>query len=904
MTAIAEDEILDALPPAQRDELARVLDEYLVSLERGVPLPWDDVVAGHPQLAEPLRLYGESLRLLCLAGDQLGAGRAMAPAAGNWNRHLGDYQLLREIGRGGMGVVYEAEQLSLGRRVALKVLPFAAVMDEKQRLRFTNEARAAAQLNHPNIVPVYGVGNERGIHYYSMQFIHGQPLDRLIGELRDRADAELGSPASGEQTAACGKTVAGGSTARWGSDSGLGCSSLRDRGYYRNVAQLGIQAAEALHHAHEQGVVHRDIKPSNLLLDASGKIWITDFGLAHVAADTNVTQSGAVLGTARYMSPEQAAGRTHLVDHRADVYALGITLYELLTLRPAFDAASPQHFLRQIERDEPLVPRRVNPLIPADLETIVLKAIAKPREARYQTAGELAEDLRRFLDGRPTLARRPTLLDRCGKWSQRHANLVAALAAVLLVALLATGISTTLVARQKQQTEAALHRAQHELQRAETNYAHARHVVDRYGLRLAEELAAIPGVEPLRRELLEDSWRWYEQLLRQAQGDPALRAEQAMAHFQAAEIAAQLGDPRRAVQQYTAARDLFAALAREQDGAVASRSHLGLCYNNLGLVLSGSGQRAAAQQAFRQAEEQLVGLCCEAPEDASHPWRLALVHTNQGLLHSEAGAVEAAEACYSRAIEMLEPLAERQPQRGEFRKDLAVAYNNRGALHRVSRPDRAAEDNGRALELLAQLAQQHPDRLDYQSEWALCQSNQGVLLAEIRSTAAALPVLRQAIAIQAALVRKAPARVDYRRDLAVSQNNLGRVLLDAGQLEAADLALEQAQTLLLRLAADFPDTVEHWTGAGGVLNNRAMLRQQRGDLVQAALLFEQAMDSLHRARELSGDAREPREFLEQTRENHAGVLQALERDRRAGADTKTARREAFEVGPQTGDYDG
>jgi hypothetical protein len=871
MTAIVEDEILDALPPSQREELARVLDEYLVSLEKGLPLPWEDVVARYPDLAEPLRLYGESLRLLCLAGDQLGAGRTVTAPADNWNRHLGDYQLLREIGRGGMGVVYEAEQLSLGRRVALKVLPFAAVMDEKQRIRFTNEARAAAQLNHPNIVPVYGVGNERGIHYYSMQFIHGQPLDRLIVELRDRAGNE-----SGEHVHS-GKTAAGGSTAHWGSDSCLGRSSLRDRGYYRGVAQLGIQAAEALHHAHEMGVVHRDIKPSNLLLDGGGKLWITDFGLAHVAADTNVTQSGAVLGTARYMSPEQAAGRTHLVDHRADVYALGITLYELLTLRPAFDAATPQHFLRQIERDDPPAPRRVNPLVPADLETIVLKAIAKPRESRYQTAGELAEDLRRYLDGRPTLARRPTVLDRFGKWSHRHASLLAAVAVVLLVTLVGTAISATLVYRQKQRTEQAFATAQRQLERADANYDHARRVVDRYGLRLAEELAQIPGVEPLRRELLEDSWQWYEQLLGQTQGDESLRQEKAMTHFQAAEIATQLGDSRRAISQYSAARDVFAALVREGGASVAARSQLGLCHNNLGLVLSGSGQIAGAQQAFRQAEEQLAELLRDDPKNASHHWQLALVHTNQGLMHSQAGSVTEAEACYSRAIEVLQRLVQQEPQRGEFRKDLAVAYNNRGALHRVSRPDQAAEDNGRALELFAQLAQQHPGRLDYQSEWALCQSNQGVLLAEIGSASDAIPVLRQAIATQEQLVRKSPARVGFRCDLAVSHNNLGRVLLDAGDLDAADLALEQSQVLLTRLAADFPDAVEHWTAVGGVLNNRAMIRQQQGDLAQAAALFEQAVESLTRARELSRDAIEPREFLEQTLDNYAGLLQALDR---------------------------
>ena len=188
-----------------------------------------------------------------------------------------------------MGVVYEAEQSSLGRRVALKVLPFAAVMDPKQLARFTNEARAAAALNHPNIVPVYGVGNERGVHYYSMQFINGQPLDRLIQELRDRSDGDT-------ETRACANTsTAIGPRSGWPGDSFIGRSSLRDREYYRGVARLGIQAAEALHHAHEMGVVHRDIKPSNLLLDAGGKLWITDFGLARISADTNLTHSGAVL---------------------------------------------------------------------------------------------------------------------------------------------------------------------------------------------------------------------------------------------------------------------------------------------------------------------------------------------------------------------------------------------------------------------------------------------------------------------------------------------------------------------------------------------------------------------------------------------------------------------------------
>lgn len=871
MTASADHDLLDTLPPSQREKLAAVLDQYLVALENDVPLPLDDLVARHPDLSGPLRLYGDSLRVLCLAGNQLGGRRPAESPSEGWNRQLGDYRLVREIGRGGMGVVYEAEQLSLGRRVALKMLPFAAVMDQKQLARFTNEARAAAQLNHPNIVPVYGVGNERGVHYYSMQFIDGQPLDRLIQELVDRRAREK------ETRAAASTATAHDVTPRSAGDTRIGRSSLRDREYYRVAAQLGSQAAEALQHAHEMGVVHRDIKPSNLLLDGSGKLWITDFGLARLPTDTNLTLSGAVLGTARYMSPEQASGKTHLVDHRADIYALGITLYELLTLRPAFEAANPQQFLRQIEREDPPAPRRLNPAVPADLETIVLKAISKDREVRYQTAAELAEDLRRFLDGRPTLARRPTVRDRLGKWSRRHATAVVAAAAILFVALVATALSVSLLARQRQQTALALRTAERQLERAEANYRQARRVVDRYGLRLAEELADIPGVEPVRQELLEDSWRCYEAFVRQSQDDPALRAEQALTHFKAAEIASQLGDSRRAISQYSAARDVFAALVQEDAAATEHRSRLALCHNNLGLVLAGSGRTDEAERAFRDAEELAAALWHAEPGDSAHGWRLALVHTNTGLLHSHRGQGEKAAACYDRAIALLETLVQHEPDREEFRKDLAVAYNNRGALHRAAAPDKAAKDNGRALDLFGQLAQRRPERLDYQSEWALCQSNQGVLLAELGTAPAAVSALRRAIATQAQLVRKSPARVAYRRDLAVSYNNLGRVLLDGGDWEAADHALEQGQTILDDLTADYPGTVEHWASAGGILNNRASIREKQGDLPQAAVLFEQAVKRLQHACKLCRDAAEPRQFLAQTLKNYARVLQALNR---------------------------
>ncbi len=325
-----------------------------------------------------------------------------------------------------MGVVYEARQLSLGRRVALKVLPLAIGLDPRQISRFKNEAQAAAQLQHPHIVPVHWVGCEQGVHCYAMQYIEGRSLEQLIQALCDHTDA---SPPS---------------------------QPRRGAEHWRLVARVGLEAAEALEHAHQSGVVHRDIKPSNLLFDAAGKVWITDFGLARFKSDASLTISGELVGTLRYMSPEQLRGQPGLVDQRTDLYSLGVTLYELLTLQPAFSAQEQPALMRQVEAAEPIAPRKVDRDIPRDLETVLLKTMAKQRDDRYSTAAELVEEFRRFLEGKPTLARRPTAVERSYRWAQRHIRLVTAAAALALIALTATSAASLLIMQQKQRTEQAL----------------------------------------------------------------------------------------------------------------------------------------------------------------------------------------------------------------------------------------------------------------------------------------------------------------------------------------------------------------------------------------------------------------------------------------------------------------
>jgi serine/threonine protein kinase len=289
-----------------------------------------------------------------------------------------------------MGVVYEAEQISLSRRVALKVLPFAATMDPRQLERFHNEARAAAGLHHTNIVPVYSVGCERGVHFYAMQLIEGRPLSDFIRQFQQDAGRKGPSPAaSADRTTAYAPPGAApcADTPPAARHSTLSAGPARGREYFRRVAEWSVQAAEALDHAHQTGVVHRDVKPANLLVDASGRLWVADFGLAHIQhGDAGLTLTGDLVGTLRYMSPEQALAQRVVIDHRTDVYSLGATLYELLTLRPVFDGADRQELLRQIAFEEPKPPRRVNKAVPAELETIVLKALEKNPADRYATA--------------------------------------------------------------------------------------------------------------------------------------------------------------------------------------------------------------------------------------------------------------------------------------------------------------------------------------------------------------------------------------------------------------------------------------------------------------------------------------------------------------------------------------
>jgi WD40 repeat protein/serine/threonine protein kinase len=482
--------------PSAADPFGAIADEFVEAFRQGRRPSVEEFARRYPEHADEVRDMLPALVLMERAKSAGGAPGQRHPAAAPPLLQLGDYQILREVGRGGMGVVYEAQQLSLGRHVAIKVLPSHALLDPRRLGRFQREARSAAKLHHTNIVPVFGVGEQDGLHYYAMQFIEGLGLDQVLeelkrlppagkrsgsalrrteGELRDSrrevsaadvalslmsgefapagaeadvpaavleptVDQAAGPPAAAPEAAQTPGSGRLSETALLSSSSVLLPGAGRPAGrkpftYWQSVARIGVQVAGALEYAHRQGIQHRDIKPSNLLLDTTGTVWVTDFGLAKADDQQDLTNTGDVLGTLRYMPPEAFDGKA---GPRGDVYSLGLTLYELLALRSAFDETERNRLIKQVTTAEPARLDRLNQEIPRDLVTIVHKAIDRDPAHRYAAAAELAADLQRFIEDEPIHARRVTPAERFLRWC-RHNPAVAGLLAA--VAILLVGVA-------------------------------------------------------------------------------------------------------------------------------------------------------------------------------------------------------------------------------------------------------------------------------------------------------------------------------------------------------------------------------------------------------------------------------------------------------------------------------
>ncbi len=908
---------------ADDQRLADLIDEIADKMRRGESVSLETCVGELPEYAERLRELFPAIQLVAnlsvVDGDSSVSATTGSPTRidipGPLTGTLGDFRILREIGRGGMGVVYEAEQISLRRRVALKVLPFAAVLDPRQLQRFKNEAQAAASLKHPHIVHVYSVGCERAVHFYAMEYIEGQTLAQVIEGLRQLESADRpatpDSRGMGEGETSDFPSPPSGGSARGdevdaseaisrkasplpnpphqgeGTDESAGDvehsdavasethgepqahistdGSTRTREFFRSVARLGIQAAEGLEHAHQLGVVHRDIKPSNLMVDASGHLWITDFGLAQTHTDANVTMTGDVLGTLRYMSPEQATGKRRILDHHTDIYSLGVTLYELLTLRAAYDADDRQRILQQITDEEPRDPRRFNDAIPKDLETIVLKAMAKEPERRYATAQELASDLKRFLEDKPIQAKRPTPLDRGKKWCRRHRSILASIVGLFLCVMIALAVSVIVVSR-------AYRNESHQRHRAEAYFAKALEAVDQMLTRVGEKhLIDVPEMEPVRRQLLEDALELYRSLAKESGEDPRVQLETGKALHRLARIQTHLSDHEEATQTSREAISLFEKLVAEgareteyraalaesyrqhawaiwhlgklQESAEASRQSLRIWeelahespgrYREsqaaskliLAYVLNLQHKHSQAERMLREILPIHEGFFAESPE---HWWRLAVNFQHLGLAAEGLGRVDEAEGSLRKGItiaqEYVDWLAGDHPEItdeyrpfAEFRNrpeadffTLICHANLAQLLMKCERLDDAERSCRSVIEIGTRLVSDHPNVPKYYGHLLRHYRRLAAILRKSGRRDELIALLREEMEQRDKQIAQFPDVSHYRATLFETQLQLADLLAQAGRDEEAAKLYSQLAEADLDDAQAYLDRAQAW----------------------------------------------------------------------------------------------
>jgi tetratricopeptide (TPR) repeat protein/tRNA A-37 threonylcarbamoyl transferase component Bud32 len=624
----------DDVASSREQRLDEVIAAYVQAVEAGERPDREELLARHLDLAAELSDYfADQDRFTRLAAplkamvsvarsDEVTARKPNAPVPGTRVGYFGDYELLGEIARGGMGIVYRARQRALRRVVALKMIRAINVASDADVRRFQAEAEAIANLDHPNIVPIYEVGEYQGQHYFTMKLIDGGSLTQRL--------TDVGLPVIDRET---GRDT-----------SGRVWSAAQLAGRQAEVARLMITVAQAVHYAHQRGLLHRDLKPANILLDGDGRPHISDFGLAkHLQDDPSLTQSGAIVGTPSYMAPEQAAGHRHRLTTAADVYSLGAILYELLTGWPPFRAETPLETLRQVVDRDPVRPRTLNAAADRDLETICLKCLDKDPGNRYASAEAMAEDLQCFVDDRPIRARRRSVGDRMRKWCRRRRW---GLTAIILVLLCLVGLVFMRTLAVERERMAAMVAA--EMARARAADQATENTLDFITSR-ALQAAQLGGTD-------------YGEKSKQ------VGAEINLKH------AAQLLDAGLVQQAMTVnqkATSIFEQLVAAEPKSAVYRADLAQAVHQLGSLFRLKGRPAEAEAAFARALALAESIVKEQPASSEYRAELASVQSDRGEVLADTGRLPEAESAYRRALALQQNLVAGSPDVRDFRAGLA-----------------------------------------------------------------------------------------------------------------------------------------------------------------------------------------------------------------------------------------
>ena len=874
----------------ERNPVEVLADEFSSRLRQGECPSVTEYVEKYPDLANEINDVFPSIALMEQLGRKEQIDRNVAKSQAAFQEipveTLGDYRLVKEIGRGGMGVVYEAVQESLGRRVALKILNSNLVSSPKQLQRFHREAQAAARLHHNNIVPVFGVGDQDGLHYYVMQIIDGVGLDEVLGELRrSRDDVGRSSRPTDEHPSSMSAVAAahalrsgslakprqpGSSDHHWQasnssskvaelSASGIGhCDTEEIRGgsvdsettadteterpsetnvklekasprlsevYWSSAARIGVQLADALHYAHSQRVLHRDIKPSNLLLDQRGNIWITDFGLAKHAQHDDLTNTGDIVGTLKYMAPEQFDGESNT---KTDIYSLGLTLYELVTLHSAVDDSDRNRLIKQVTQGEPIPPRKHNPRVPRDLETIVLKSISRESSGRYATAAQLADELQRFLEGRPIQARRITIPERLWRWSRRNPAVASLSGLAVMLLILVAVVATCGYVR----TTHALERESAERQKAENTLKISLEALDEVYVRFAPDRRStspqytitdengeeieVPVQPVLSKEtaaMLEGILKVYDRFAAQDIKNTKLRFEAAKANRRIGDIHQRLGQNEQAVAAYIRAIEKFQDL-NEQEKNLEATTEIARINNELGIVYRTERKYEESKKAYSRAMTLLQDQLAKMPASNEVQYQLARTYYLQGRRPTFGFGPG------------FGPPRDGKPPRHERQEKPRGDGNERGRFHRDSPVPRHHDSDReqhleKAIELLGALSKESPNDPDYRHLLALCYRD--------RRAGDMSDNVQQATAILEDLGRDFPNVSDYRFELVETYAKLDirRLYFNTDGLDVAESRLRKALEIAEPLVAENPNVPDYSHSLATVYQKLAFCLRRR-----------------------------------------------------------------------------
>jgi eukaryotic-like serine/threonine-protein kinase len=866
-------------PDDLADLVGRIADEFTDRVHRGERPDIEEYVRRHPDAADVLRQVLPVVRVLGVTPSLHLPIDEPPPAA------VGPYEVLGVLGRGGMGVVYRARDTRLGRIVALKMLRAAG--EDRERLLL--EGRSVARLRHPNIVPVYEVGEYDGRPFLALEYVEG-------GSLADYLAAHRPTPAE--------------------------------------AAKLIELVAAAVHTAHEAGIVHRDLKPGNILLTgdrrqetgdrrqetgvskAEGHTSglspvsclltpkVTDFGLAKRLGEAagDRTRTGAIVGTPGYMAPEQAGGG-RLVGPAADVYALGAVLYECLTGRPPFEGDSTLEVLEQVRTADPVPPRRIDPAIPRDLETVCLKCLRKELHERFATAAELAEDLRRFREGRPVAARPLSRSVRVWRLCKRNPVVAGLTAAVVLLGVAGLVTSTTLwwqaernlalAVQRERDLDAALKLAEERGEQERTNFAWAQEAVDEMLSQVGEGLEDVPHASLARRQVLEKALALQQRFLAHRSDDPRVRLEVARAHRRVAQIYRLLGEPAKARDAAEAGRavlraadDRDAASAVEEaritavlgsaiyhtlayEDAAREQEAAGVLYDRvlgdrpddaevrfqaaeaaqqLGLSLTSLGRHPQADAAYRAALRHLGALPGDRLEVR---YMTARTHNRLGTLLRSWGRLPEADSAFAEAERTAAPLATEFPDRRDFRQELAtILFNHANVLVNGGKDgvERALVLYDRSLERFRGLSRDFPHDPSFRSALAGGLFGRGLAHVRLGRIEGGRADYEEAVRGYESLQSDFPADHRHREGELRVRLTLFDLLVRLGDHSAAAECADRLDRLAAGLRAALPTNADPIYLQGRVVGKRAVLLDALGETEKAVPLHEASIALMREAR--------------------------------------------------------